>query len=243
MLLIKNFCAKFNHRRTLRTDILLISVLIGILISFQINSPSVAGREISYVSRQLANQINSEKKEINHLKKELRHLEREKKDMELYHAGGSKEYRRLSEQVKYLQSIAGEKSVVGSGIIIRIDSGEEENIAALIDGKKTMLLLVNELRQNGAEFISINEQRLTNLSGITLAGNHLDINNNEIAPTYEIHVIGDSDRLYRYLEERSNTVVFMRKVYGFHVSIKQDETIFISAKKFERPIRYIFSND
>lgn len=34
-----------------------------------------------------------------------------------------------------------------------------------------MLLLVNELRQNGAEFISINEQRLTNLSGITLAGN------------------------------------------------------------------------
>lgn len=64
-----------------------------------------------YVSRQLANQINSEKEGNQSFEERTSAFGARKERYGVISCGGSEEYLRLplSEQVKYLQSIAGEK--------------------------------------------------------------------------------------------------------------------------------------
>ena len=61
----------------------------------------------------------------------------------------------------------------------------------MIDYNRILLNIVNDLKANGAKFISINNQRINKYSEIILAGNHININSTPIAQPYNIKVIGD----------------------------------------------------
>ena len=169
------------------------------------------------------------------------HAEHQKRKLERDRVGESQSYLELKKRVTYLKMISGESRISGEGVILIIDSGKDENIALKMENKKILLLLINELRLNGAETISINGQQITNLSGITLAGTHLDINNTEIGPEYEVKIIGDSEKLYRFLDKKSVTVMFMKKVYQFHVSVKKVPSIEIVETRISKPIPQITS--
>lgn len=222
-----------------KTEIFISTILMGILLSFQINSPTDAEREISYTGRVLSDNINREKMLVNHLKKERKRAEDEKQSFEAAHAGESEKYRELRTELKSLKILTGEYDVQGEGVVIRIDSRSDDNIAYTIDGKKLMIMLLNELQDEGGEIFSINDQRMTNQSGITLAGSHLDINNTEIAPVYEIKIIGDSERMYHYIKQESVTARFMEKVYQFNISVKQSDRLIIKANPYIKDIEHL----
>ena len=221
-----------THIKYGKTYIFVMATLVGVLVGMQINSAANTSRELSYPVRKITNQINQEKYEIKHLKREVFHAEHQKRKLERD---------RVGESQSYLKMISGESRISGEGVILIIDSGKDENIALKMENKKILLLLINELRLNGAETISINGQQITNLSGITLAGTHLDINNTEIGPEYEVKIIGDSEKLYRFLDKKSVTVMFMKKVYQFHVSVKKVPSIEIVETRISKPIPQITS--
>lgn len=223
----------------IKAEILIATISMGVLLSFQINSPTDAQREISYTGRVLSDKINQEKMMVNHLKKEIKKVEDEKQKLESDRAGESVKYQELRSELNKLKLLAGEHDVQGEGVVIRIDSGSDSNIAYTMDGKKLMIMLINELRDQGAELFSINDQRLTNQSGITLAGSHLDINNTEIAPMYEIKVIGNSEQMYHYIKQESVTVRFMEKVYQFNISVKQSDRVLINANPYVKNIEHL----
>lgn len=225
-----------NYLIRIKSGFFIATVLVGLLLSFQINSPVNAEREISYTTRVLANQINREKLTINYLKKERKKAEKEKRDLQQLYLGDDPSYERLREQLDRMKHLMGEYDVQGEGVILRIDSGTGENIAHIIESKKVLILLINELKVQGAEVISLNGQRVGNQSGITIAGNNLDVNNTEIAPAYEIRVIGNSERLYRYLRDKSVIMKFMEDVYQFKVSLKQSGNILIKADPYRKKI-------
>ena len=54
-------------------------------------------------------------------------------------------------------------------------------------------------------------------------------------------IIGDSEKLYRFLDKKSVTVMFMKKVYQFHVSVKKVPSIEIVETRISKPIPQITS--
>ena len=230
-----------THIKNGKLYIFVMAIVLGILLGMQINSASNTSRELSYPVRKITNQINHDNHEIKYLKREIFSAEYQKRKLEHDRLGESESYLELKKRLIYLKMISGESKITGEGVILVIDSGKDENIALKIDNKKIFLLLINELRLNGAETIAINGQQITNLSGITLAGSHLDINNTEIGPEYEVKIIGDSDKLYRFLDKKSVTVIFMKKVYQFHVSLRKVPYIEIGETRISKPMPQITS--
>jgi len=86
----------------------------------------------------------------------------------------------------------GYTNVEGEGIIIKLEDTEEKTITT-----KDFMLLVNYLREAGAEAISINEERIVNTTEIAnINQRFILVNDRKIESPYEVKVIGNQ----KYLE-------------------------------------------
>ena len=105
---------------------------------------------------------------------------------------GANESNVLENEIKEAESYLGYLDLKGEGIIITLSDNENTNITY-----SDLLSLVNELNSNGAEAISINDERITSRSEITLINNtFIFVNDKKIAGPYVVKAIGDK----KYLE-------------------------------------------
>lgn len=104
--------------------------------------------------------------------------------------------------------LAGATEVRGPGIKLTVDDakgsstgggGKPRESSGFSDtGRlrdRDMQKIVNGLWQSGAEAISINGQRLTELSAIRAAGDAILVDNRPLVPPYEVLAVGDKKRL------------------------------------------------
>ncbi|MER6253028.1 MULTISPECIES: DUF881 domain-containing protein [Streptomyces] len=104
--------------------------------------------------------------------------------------------------------LAGATEVRGPGIKLVVDDakgassgggGKPRESSGFSDtGRlrdRDMQKIVNGLWQSGAEAISINGQRLTELSAIRAAGDAILVDNRPLVPPYEVLAVGDKKRL------------------------------------------------
>lgn len=88
----------------------------------------------------------------------------------------------------------GKTNVQGQGIVITIkntDNADTDSITA-----EDLLIIVDYLKLGGAEAISINEERITNMSEIVYVNNSIIfINQQRILTPYVIKAIGDQAKL------------------------------------------------
>ena len=114
----------------------------------------------------------------------------------------------LNKELLQAQTIAGLTDVTGDGIVITYYDDENSEIYKIVD--RNLIELVNELRLAGAEAISINEQRVVNMSdiiNINVDGEELVlVNRKRVTSPYTIKAIGDQ----KYLESALTT-----KIIGF----------------------------
>lgn len=124
----------------------------------------------------------------------------------------------LENELLQAQILVGETDVKGDGIVVTLTDNDETDA---ID-ESTLLYLVNELRAAGAEAISINEQRIINMSDIVKIdmgdGTHYIFVNKEkkIVSPYVVKAIGDP----KYLESALTT-----KTVGFMDQHQQNATL------------------
>lgn len=148
----------------------------------------------------------------------------------------------LKTKVDEYRMLAGNQTVVGPGIKITLESVFEENIAALVEQKKYLINLINELKMSQAEVISINDHRITSRTEVTLAGNHINVNSTSIAPPYIISAIGNVEEFERYVTYRTLLFDLMKKD-GINVNIQYQEEIEIPAITKEKPIQFLRINE
>ena len=99
----------------------------------------------------------------------------------------------LEEELNSLQIILGKTDIQGKGIIITLKEGENDTEKV---HSEDLLKLVNNLKDAGAEAISINEQRIVNQTDFAYINNSfIKINSQRIVSPYVIKVIGDPDYL------------------------------------------------
>ena len=141
----------------------------------------------------------------------------------------------LKEQLDYAEILAGMKSVKGKGVTLKINdskyaaqAGESENLYILHDAD--ILMVVNELRDAGAEAISINDERITAISEIRCVGSVVNINHVKVGAPFIINAIGDPDTLESALLFRGG-IISQLVGYGFEFDIKKQENITIPAYK------------
>ncbi len=122
----------------------------------------------------------------------------------------------LDKELLQAQIIAGLTDVQGDGIVITLTDTDESII-----GYKDLLTLINELRLAGAEAISINDQRIINMSYVVGIGmddgmSFILINQKKITAPYVIKAIGDQ----KYLESALTT-----KTVGFLDQYSENATL------------------
>lgn len=144
----------------------------------------------------------------------------------------------LEKELLQAQILAGETDVKGDGIVVTlIDNDETEAI-----DESTLIYLVNELRAAGAEAISINDQRIINMSDIVRIdmgdGTHYIFVNKEkkIVSPYVVKAIGDP----KYLESAltTKTIGFMDQ-YTKNATLERQNNIKIPKYSGEIEVKYI----
>lgn len=131
----------------------------------------------------------------------------------------------------------GNTNVVGEGIIITLkDLGNEEFQQITADD---LLIIVDYLKNAGAEAISINESRIINMSDIVYVNNSImHIHQQRILTPYEIKAIGNPTYLESSLLGNGGYVDELRKI-GFDVPIVRSNKILIPKYNKEFVHKYI----
>lgn len=143
----------------------------------------------------------------------------------------------LDEELQQVNMILGKTDVEGEGIEITIRETENEEIEKI--KANDLLLIVNELKQAGAEAISINDERIINMSDIVdISVTFIKVNGQRILAPYVIKAIGNPSYLESALTGNGGYVDEMKKI-GQDVSIEKPNKVKILKYNDEMKIKYM----
>lgn len=140
----------------------------------------------------------------------------------------------VRKELKEAQKNFGLTDVTGEGIIVTLTDTEEKNYQA-----EDLLELVNELRDAGAEAISINNERITNLTDIVdISSRYTMINSNKIVSPYLVKAIGDKTYLKSALMIKNGYQDIKQKA-GYQISIQEVSNVKIQKYSKDIHLKYI----
>lgn len=130
--------------------------------------------------------------------------------------------------------VLGITDVTGNGIQITLKDTSEKEYTSL-----DLLNLVNELKAAGAEAISINGERIINLTDIVdISTKYILVNSNRVSSPYTVLAIGDESYLKSALNIK-NGYVDLRKKEGFSIEVQEKKNIQISKYNKDIELKYI----
>ena len=187
------------------------------------------------VNSELKTEVLSWKEKYDEAYKELedaeKKLETAREEASKDSGASSKSERNL----KIANAIIGTTDVTGSGIVITLADNQNvtsdsigvlENISNYLIHDSDLLTLVNELKNAGAEAISINDERITNSTSITCDGNVVLINGNKVSSPFIIQAIGSQEALLGAIERPGGLLEILEQ-YGLVSSIQKQNKITI----------------
>lgn len=153
---------------------------------------------------EVTTEIEQYKKQKETLEKSVNDLQAKVKKYEDAAANKDETTKNILNELENTRMLIGSTDVQGQGIIVYItpipNLTGNETVGRIID--RHLVYVVNELRFAGAEAISINDYRVTAMTGIRDSGNLIKMNDNDmISPSKRITVkaIGDKNLLYKAL--------------------------------------------
>lgn len=182
----------------------LMCILLTCSIVVQLNTIKEATKIVgtSYAEQGLKDEVLRKKEEYERL---YRELEEKEQELEKARQESAKENSRTSELQSELDNankLLGLTELTGEGIILTVKDGDTltKKESALEESKmlihdQDLIELVNELKNSGAEAISINEQRIVYNTAITCSGAIITINGVRLSSPFEIKAIGNTASL------------------------------------------------
>ena len=148
----------------------------------------------------------------------------------------------IKEELTQTENLLGKTDVTGQGVIITIkDSVDSDGVETKVT-YKILLELVYELKYAGAEAISINGQRIINMTDITSPKDTFMLINSVIkgiaTSPYEIRAIGDQKLLDNNLNQTSGFIPKYEKTY----SITFEKNRNVQIPKYNGEIKFSFAS-
>ncbi len=177
-------------------------------------------------------------------------LENAEKDLEKERENASKTSDISSESERNLKTanaIIGSTDVEGKGIIITVADNKSvtsesigvlDSISNYLIHDTDLLTLVNELKNAGAEAISINGERITNSTAITCDGNVILINGNKVSSPFEIKVIGSQEAVLGAIQRPGGFLEELES-FGLVSSVKKQRNVTIDKYNGIIDLKYI----
>lgn len=124
----------------------------------------------------------------------------------------------LDKELQQAELYLGKTDVEGAGIIINLSDGSSNIIA------EDLISLMNELKTAEAEAISVNGQRVTNLTEFADVDSYIVVNGTRLSSPYTIQVIGNQKYLESGITAKGGFSDDMTS-NGKNISITEDNNI------------------
>lgn len=148
----------------------------------------------------------------------------------------------LGTQLEQASILAGDSAVQGPGVTVTMQDStrpntgnENENFFVIHD--EDLLRVVNELRDSGAEALSLNGERLLATSEIRCAGSTVSVNNNRYAAPYVIKAIGNAEEMEKALNMRQGVVEVLGE-WGIKIEVKRESSMVIEGYAGSRELKF-----
>lgn len=218
----------------------LIFLIFGILVSLQFRSIVQSEGNGASTAKELTSELEAESAENVRLMNKLASLEAEREQL-LKDIGSNLNNEEIDELLRnrdYEYLRAGLAPVKGRGIVITMEDAPavgELDVKDYIIHDDDINAILDELKANGAEAISINDERVITTTKPVCAGPTIIVNDNRYPPPYVFKAIGDPDVLYEAIDGMAQ-VAFMR-LLDIRINIEKKDGItvdrFHSFRSFE----------
>lgn len=129
----------------------------------------------------------------------------------------------LVKELEQQNNILGKNAVKGNGIIVTLTDTKEQKISG-----EDLRALLNELKQAGAEAISINGQRIVYDSYVVdVTSGWISINGKKDVSPYEVKAIGNPTYLESGLSKKQYGFIDTKLQEGKNVTLKRENNITI----------------
>lgn len=130
----------------------------------------------------------------------------------------------LDEELEQTNLLVGKTNVIGQGIIVTLQDNEEVEIQ-----DDDLRKLINELKLAGAEAISINNQRVLNMTEIVDVDGTILINKDRVVSPYIVKAIGDQTYLSSAISLKNSGFIDTYRKLGKTVEMSIENRINILA--------------
>jgi uncharacterized protein YlxW (UPF0749 family) len=227
--------------------ILILTLLLGMLVAIQFRITN-AGFKYMSIKEMYANSIelDVQRAEVEQLHSKIEALQTQIKAYQTANESERVNFEKvLSLELDNAQLISGLTDVEGPGVVIIVDDGtrelnDNEDPNNLLVHDLDIRAMVDDLRNAGAEAISINGQRVIfNKSEIQCTGPTIKINDQTYAPPYIITAIGDR----KYLESAINAPgSYSESLRNWGVYVEVNTSISITIPAFNGEVNYMYLN-
>ena len=192
--------------------------------------------------KELVSQIKARRADVDATRDRIVSARREVERLQTQYLDATAEGRAVSTRLDRLGVGTGRLAVEGPGVKVVVDDAPDATSSQQEVLDKDLQKLVNALWESGAEAISVNGQRLTNLSAIRHAGSAITVNYRSLARPYVVSVIGDPDSIpARFVEtDHGAEWLDLQAAYGLQFDLTTEETLTLPAAN-RLDLRYAMS--
>ena len=228
-----------------KLSISIVCVILGILLSLQFKSvkENSAVDDVSATRIQTLQGLLDEARDTNvRMEEQIGELQ---KELQGYRDAAAKDDaydEALVKEITHLQKAAGMTDLVGPGIEVVLNDSTAVNTtgneANYLIHDSDILSVVNELRDAGAEALSLNGHRILATTEIRCSGSVLTINGRKTSAPFVIDAIGNTETMFNALMMR-NGVVDVLKQWSIGVEVTEVDELLIPA--YDGTVEYQFA--
>lgn len=180
--------------------IMCFALTLGIVIQMKTVSSSNSAVSNNYEVNNLRAEVLKYKERYDNQFAELENAEKELEEARKSSTENDSALAEKEEEIKADNKMLGLTDVTGPGVIVTLSDSKKDiasslNPSQLLVHDLDVLSVINELKNAGAEAISINDQRIVPTTGIICGGNIIDINGEKVGAPFEIKAIGLPEQL------------------------------------------------
>ena len=209
---------------------LFVLALFGVLVTTAAIQTARNAAESANSHSSLVQQINERKQQLADQREQIRSLRNAADALQTQRLQATVEGRALQTRLDRLGVLSGAAPVQGPGVRVVVgdapDAGPGQRVL-----DKDLQKLVNGLWQVGAEAISVNGQRLSNLTAIRQTGQGITVNYRHVNGPYVVSAIGNKDQMgARFLDTAGGqTWLALRSTVNLTFDITSEDSIKLPA--------------
>ena len=198
------FAAVGNESPQGRWKLGVLAMIIGALFAVAALQTTRAAPALQSERSELISRVQTAEREQDELRGRVTSLTEDIATLRTAALGDDDAARLVEAQISTLDPVVGNTAVTGPGVLIVVD----DSPSAAADARDRVLdidlqVLANGLWEGGAEAISINGHRLSNLTAIRSAGDAITVDYRSLTRPYRVEAIGDVRALQARFVESS----------------------------------------